>query len=44
MADGLFLFGIVIAFFGTFLFPPMLIEHETTAELVIQEMVRVNAT
>ena len=43
MSIGLYLFGIMIAFLGTVLFPPMPIEHETYAEMFLQESVRTNA-
>ena len=43
MALGLCLFGIVIAFFGTTLFPPLPIEDGTYAEMFLQENVRANA-
>ena len=43
MAIGLFLFGIVIAFFGTTLFSPLPIEDGTYAERFLQEMIRTNA-
>ena len=42
-AIGLCIFGIVIAFFGAALFPPLPIEHETYAEMFLQESVRNNA-
>ena len=43
MSIGLCLFGIIIAFFGTTIFPSLPIEHEAYAEIFLQESVRTNA-